>query len=80
MDLATELLPVKAVLATIKSIKFIAPLGPNDEFEITVSAEIGDDSNQGDSSWQIAFNLSSGDHCYTKGRATFLDSRVDRGG
>ena len=80
MDLATELLPVKAVLATIKSIKFIAPLGPNDEFEITVSVEIGDDSNQGDSSWQIAFNLSSGDHCYTKGRATFLDSRVDRGG
>ena len=80
MDLAAELLPATAVLATIKSIKFIAPLGPNDEFDMAVSAEIRKSSSQSDSGWEVAFSLSSGDHCYTKGRATFLDSRANRGG
>ena len=80
MDLTAELLPATAVLATIKSIKFIAPLGPNDEFEMVASAAIREVSSQGDPGWEVTFSLSSGDHCYTKGRATFLDSRANRGG
>ncbi|MCH2187955.1 AMP-binding protein [Myxococcota bacterium] len=79
MDLAIELLPDTAILSTIKSIKFVSPLGPGDEFDLIVSAEIGAASRQGDPSCQVTFSLSSGDQCYTKGRATFLDSRVNRG-
>ncbi|MDG2050204.1 MAG: AMP-binding protein [Myxococcota bacterium] len=78
MELAVEVLPNSATLSTIKSIKFVAPLAPNDEFEIALTVEPLSSGDQGARSWQLSFTLSKGDVPFTMGRADFLDSTADR--